>query len=313
MKTELLIHPDELSDRWISCAVANGVKRISLHPTGGKTAHESLSALVTALETAEFREKIDRLCDSGVEIGYEFHAAGYLLPRDLFDSHPEYFRVNEDGERTAKGNFCFSNPDALEIVTENAVKLAKALYRSPKDLYFWLDDAKSGSCYCEKCRGRSYSDHQLAVINAMLERLRREWDTGAQMCYLAYYEALKVPKEVRPTDGVFLEYAPIERYTMPETAAWSDDVRDNIRNLLDFFGKKDAKVLEYWYDNSLFSRWKKPPKPFCLDRARQDADVKEYRALGFRAVASFACFLGEDYVELFGEPDLSGVSALAGE
>ena len=108
MKTELLIHPDELSDRWISRAVANGVKRISLHPTGGKTAHESLSALVTALETAEFREKIDRLCDSGVEIGYEFHAAGYLLPRDLFDSHPEYFRVSEEGERTAKGNFCFS-------------------------------------------------------------------------------------------------------------------------------------------------------------------------------------------------------------
>ena len=311
MKPELLIHPDELSDRWISRAAENGVKRISLHPTGGRTAHESLGALVAALETAEFRERIDRLCDSGVEIGYEFHAAGYLLPRELFDSHPEYFRVNEEGERTVKGNFCFSSPEALDIVTENAVKLAKSLYRSPKDLYFWLDDAKSGSCYCEKCRGRTYSDHQLSVINAMLARLRREWDPSARMCYLAYYEALSLPKEVTPQEGVFLEYAPIERYTMPETAAWSDGVRKNIRDLLAFFGQDGAKVLEYWYDNSLFSRWKKPPKEFRLDKARQDADLTEYRALGFSTVASFACFLGEDYVALFGEPDLSAVSSLS--
>ena len=311
MKPELLIHPDELSDLWIDRAVKNGVKRISLHPTGGKNAHESLERLVETLKTKGFRDKIDRLIDSGVEIGYEFHAAGYLLPRELFETHPEYFRVNEEGERTAKGNFCFSSPEALDIVTENAVKLTKVLYRTPKDLYFWLDDAKSGSCYCEKCRSRTYSDHQLSVINAMLTRLRREWDPDARMCYLAYYEALMLPKEVKPREGIFLEYAPIERYTMPETAAWSDDVRKNIRDLLAFFGQDSAKVLEYWYDNSLFSRWKKPPKEFFLDRARQDADLLEYRALGFSTVASFACFLGEDYVALFGEPDLSAISVLS--
>lgn len=311
MKPELLIHPDELSDLWIDRAVKSGVKRISLHPTGGKNAHESLDRLVQTLNTKAFRDKIDRLVDSGVEIGYEFHAAGYLLPRDLFETHPEYFRVSEEGERTAKGNFCFSNEEALRIVTDNAVKLAKSLYRTPKDLYFWLDDAKSGSCYCEKCRGRAYSDHQLAVINAMTEKLRRAWDADVKMCYLAYYEALVVPKEVKPLDGVFLEYAPIERYTMPETAAWSDDVRATVRSLLDFFGKQDAKVLEYWYDNSLFSRWQKPPKEFRLDKERQDADLLEYRALDFSTVASFACFLGEDYVSLFGEPDLSGLSELS--
>jgi hypothetical protein len=145
----------------------------------------------------------------------------------------------------------------------------------------------------------------------MTEKLRREWDADVKMCYRAYYEALVVPKEVKPLDGVFSEYAPIERYTMPETAAWSDDVRATVRSLLDFFGKQDAKVLEYWYDNSLFSRWQKPPKEFRLDKERQDADLLEYRALDFSTVASFACFLGEDYVSLFGEPDLSGLSELS--
>ena len=81
-----------------------------------------------------------------------------------------------------------------------------------------------------------------------------------------------------------------------------------LRNLLDFFGKDDAKVLEYWYDNSLFSKWKKPPVSFTPDSEAILRDYAFYRDLGFKNLSSFACFLGADYVELYGEPDLSLVS-----
>ena len=310
MKSELLIHPDELSDTWIRRAASHRIKRISLHPVGGKEAHHSLQDLIDRLKSSEYREKINQLMDVGVEIGYEFHAASYLLPRDLFVMHPEYFRVDENGERTPKGNFCFSSPEAVNIVAENAVKLAKSLYRSPKDFYFWLDDAKKGSCYCEACKKRSYADHQLSVLNAMLKALRKEIP-DARLCYLAYYEALAVPKEVLPEEGIFLEYAPIERYTSPETSEWTDETIDLLKALTAFFGTKDAKVLEYWYDNSLFSRWKKPPVRFTLNEEQQNRDLMEYRTLGFETVASFACFLGEDYVELYGEPDLGGLETFA--
>ena len=34
-------------------------------------------------------------------------------------------------------------------------------------------------------------------------------------------------------------------------------------------------------------------------------DIRYYRELGFDDIASFACFLGEDYEELYGEADIT--------
>jgi hypothetical protein len=64
-------------------------------------------------------------------------------------------------------------------------------------------------------------------------------------------------------------------------------------------------VLEYWLDNSLFSHWKRPPQPFSADPAVVKADVEFYREAGFDMIGTFACYLGEDYEELHGEPDIT--------
>ena len=73
----------------------------------------------------------------------------------------------------------------------------------------------------------------------------------------------------------------------------------------EFFSWKDSKVLEYWLDNSLFSGWKKPPKEFKADDEKIKKEVAEYASLGFEIISTFGCFLGEDYEELYGEPDIS--------
>lgn len=303
---ELLIHPEELSSRWIDLAKKHRVKRLSIHPWGGKNAHRNLIDLLDTLETPEYRAKIDALIDSGVEVGYEFHAASYLLPRELYAEHPEYFRMDENGERVENGNFCFSNADACAIVAKNAATLAKKLYRSANEYYFWLDDSRKGSCCCPECKKRSFADHQLHIMNLMLREIRKD-DPDAKMCYLAYYESLAVPTEETNRDGIFLEYAPIDRYNNGGFLLEGENL-EVLRNLLDFFGKDDAKVLEYWYDNSLFSKWKKPPVSFTPDSEAILRDYAFYRDLGFKNLSSFACFLGADYVELYGEPDLSLVS-----
>ena len=54
----------------------------------------------------------------------------------------------------------------------------------------------------------------------------------------------------------------------------------------------------------MFSRWKKPPQPFALDEPVLEQDLTFYEALGFDETTVFACYLGEDYVELHGEPAL---------
>ncbi|HPJ76208.1 MAG TPA: hypothetical protein PLS36_05170, partial [Clostridia bacterium] len=100
MESQILIHPDELSENWIKRAKENSIDVIGIHPVGGYRASESLSELVELMEDNNFTNLIDEAIEQGIKIEYEMHAASYLLPRDLFLSNPEYFRMDENGNRT---------------------------------------------------------------------------------------------------------------------------------------------------------------------------------------------------------------------
>lgn len=301
MKSNILIHPDELNETWIQRLKDRHVDILGLHPTGGATAADSLEALLSTLQKPEFRSLLDSVADAGIEIEYEMHAAGWLLPRHLFDSHPEYFRMDENGERTPRRNLCVSNREAMDLVASRAVELAKSLYRSRPYYYFWMDDSRRKPCHCEKCRQYSPSEQYMLFVNRITEELRKTIP-NAKVAYLAYFDFLNVPKKVLPTEGVFLEFAPIDKYTGLEFA---ETEREMMQPLLQFFGTEDAKVLEYWLDNSLFSNWKKPPKEFSADPKTVSAEVEAYRQAGFEVISTFGCFLGEDYEALYGAPDIS--------
>ena len=49
------------------------------------------------------------------------------------------------------------------------------------------------------------------------------------------------------------------------------------------------------------SGWKKPPRRFLLDEETMRREIAAYRRLQFDRVASFACYLGEDYEALYGD------------
>lgn len=304
MKNGILIHPEELTKKQIDRVKALGITTLALHPMGGAKAHETLTEMLSMLEKSNFKALIDYARSLGIEIEYEFHAASYLLPRELFESHPEYFRMDENGERTPDLNLCVSNEEALKIVVKRSAELAKKLYESTPSYYFWLDDVKNKSCRCPKCQSLSPSDQQLTVMNAIIKELKKS-DKNARLAYLAYFECIDTPKTVRPADGIFLEYAPIERDMHKRLSETESDTGNKITALLNYFGKKHSKVLEYWLDNSLFSNWKKPPTRFSPDNALIKDDISYYLDLGFENITSFACFLGDDYEELYGEADIS--------
>lgn len=304
MRKSLLIHPDELSEKWILRAKELRLDTLALHPRGGKRAAESLAEMLTMLETAEYRALLDRAAEAGLSIEYEFHAAGYLLPREEFENHPEWFRMDENGERVRDLNFCFTNPDAVDFVSKRAAELAKKLYRSTHMYYFWMDDVKDSMCRCPACREQSEPDLQLHVLNAILRELRREIP-DARLAYLAYFGTMGVPETEKPEDGIFLEYAPFDRDPHKPMREQTDHDSLVLPSLISFFGKENAKVLEYWFDNSMYSGWQKPPKAFSADDAVVKDDLCYYRSLGFETLSSFACYLGSDYEALYGEPDLS--------
>ena len=307
-KRGILVHPEELTEEWIEGMHAAGLNVLGLHPAGGAQAHRTLAEAVERHGTEEMRRLISKARRLGISVEYEAHAMRYLLPAEMFETRRDFFRVDERGERTADSNLCASNPEALAYIADRAALLASQLETGSDKYYFWLDDVSGRACCCPDCRRLTPGDQQLKIINAMLAGLRR-YNPRATLCYLAYYDTLEPPRAVEPEEGVFLEYAPIRRdhhrpICDPDCAENVTESR-TLCDLLSFFGRKDAKVLEYWMDNSLYSHWTKPPRPFALDEEVMRRDVEYYLSLGFESLTSFGCYLGPDYRRLYGAPPLA--------
>jgi len=304
MRTQLLIHPEELSRKWIDRMAALGVECLALHPVGGPAAAKSLDRMLEALTYPEYRALLDYAREKGLKIEYEFHAAGWLMPRKLFAEHPDWFRMNEKGERTDDMNFCITNEEALAYYAERAALLASKLYASEPNYYFWLDDVRGMTCHCEKCSKLTASEQQMTVVNAVAKRLKQD-NPSAKVAYLAYQDFIAPPVKVQPEDNVFVEYAPFDRDMNASVRLMPQWEQDNLKDLLACFGAKDSKVLEYWLDNSFYSDWVRPTRRLTPDNARIRDDMQFYLDLGYERISSFACFLGADYEELYGEPDIA--------
>lgn len=304
----IIVHPEDLTLGWIDRMAGARLNTLGLHPVGGQRAHESLQCAIDNHITPESRRLRAIAADRGINVEYEAHVMAWLLPRHLFDRRKDWFRMNDRGERVADFNFCVSNPDALDYVSERTALLASLLDTGALKHYYWADDVCGYNCNCPECRKLTPSDQQMKMVNAMLRGLKT-WNKRAKLCYLAYHDALDVPRNVEPLDGVFLEYAPIRRdhhrpINDPTCEKNAVEVKP-LRDLVSYFGVKDARILDYWMDNSLFSGWTKPPKPFTLDAEVMKADVDFYSSLGFTEITSFGCYLGPDYDELYGEASLA--------
>ena len=303
----LLVHSDEFTDKWVDRALKLGATRLSIHPVGGTKAVDSLEDLLKRLADPDFSRRIATARAKGLQVGFEMHAGSWLLPRALFAEHPEFFRMDKNGKRTPWRNFCLSSPAALDIIARRAVELAERLEVPDHRYFFWMDDCKGCLCVCPKCRELSASDQQLVFCNRVVTELRKRWP-DAQLCYLAYYDTVSAPTVVRPEKGVFLEYAPLNRDMTKPLAVQDIPEAHSLQGLLRLFGGRDKYVLEYWVDNSFFSHWRKPPKKFTLANEVAQSDIAWYRRLGFSRFSVFACYLGDDYEALWGEPDISALA-----
>jgi len=297
----LLIHPDELSEAWIARLLGSHLKRFGLHPKGGRYAHTSMADFIG--EQNSLAERLSRLENAGLTVEHEMHAIRWMLPAEMYESHPDWFRMDEHGARVSDFNLCVSNRDALEYVSERAALAARLLPAKSHRYHFWTDDVRHAQCQCPECRALSASDQTMIITNAIVRGLRRT-DPEAKQCYLAYYQTLTAPRSVEPEDGVFLEFAPMGRdYHLPMNDRASEKNASQIAALPDLFacfGRRDSLALEYWLDNSMYSRQVKPPKYFEWKRDVTAADLAFYEEQGFEAATTFACFLGEDYEALYG-------------
>jgi hypothetical protein len=149
----------------------------------------------------------------------------------------------------------------------------------------------------------SPSEQALLIENRIWQELRKI-DPKAQFAHLAYANTLlPPPKNIKPDDGIFLEYAPINRrYDIPYEQQQDPKQADGLHALdanLQVFPKETAQVLEYWLDVSRFSRWKRPSVKLPWNRDVFTADVQTYRNRGIRHVTSFAVWVDADCKKQF--------------
>ncbi|HIW74547.1 MAG TPA: DUF4838 domain-containing protein [Firmicutes bacterium] len=298
----VLIFPEELCPEWEERMYAAGLNLLGLSGMSPDPFGRSAAEVMEAFLTPENRAVLERLESRGVDVEWEMHSLSCLLPRALFEEHPEWFRVNKEGRRTNDVNLCSSSEEALEEVSRRAAELAR-LYRPRTNRYhFWMDDIADSACYCPRCGDLSHSDQAMKVYNAIIRGIRRV-NPQATQCYLAYHDTIQPPRLVKPEPGIFLEFAPMDRVFDKGIADLSSEKnREQSRHLpelLAVFGTQGSQALDYWLDNSYFSNWTKPPKPFHLQRKTLEADIRYYREMGIESVTTFACYLGEEYTALY--------------
>lgn len=311
----IVIYAQEATDYWAARLEQSSINVVGLHPVGGAEAPHSLERCIQMLSTPEFAQFHARMNRAGIAVEFEMHALAWLLERKRFSEHPEWFRMDESGIRRSDFACCASSPDGLAYLSERTAQLARLFRPDTGNYHFWTDDIDTFCC-CDACRALSPADQALCIYNAMAEGVAAV-NPGALQCFLAYVGALAVPQRIRPRNNIFLEFAPLRRTfdcSLFDRSCEQNRLNaDPLPSLLDFFGRQNAQVLDYWIDNSMFSGWKLPPKPFQLNAAVCREDVRAYRQLGFDSITAFGCYLGEEYRELYGDADLFEYMAILAE
>jgi hypothetical protein len=260
--------------------------------------------VIRAVESDEGKKFLEECRRLGLEVEYELHAMSELLPRNLFAKDPALFRMNDKGERTADANLCVHSTPALELIAERATSLCKTLRPTTGRYFLWGDDGKPW-CRCDTCRAFSDSDQSLILANHLWKVLKAG-DDKTRVAHLAYANTLAPPKEIKPAEGVFLEFAPINRrYDVPYVKQTGASDRDGLALLdanLKVFPAETAQVLEYWLDVSRASKWKRPAAKLPWDKEVFQADVETYAARGIRHITTFAAWVDADYRKRFGDP-----------
>ena len=195
---------------WVKQLESSGLNLLGIHPVGGNHAVDSLNGTISRMKDTESKAFFDKIHQMGFELEFELHAISWLLPRNLFRIHRNWFRMNEKGERTADFNLCPSHKDALSYIEERAGYLAKILKPTSNRYFFWTDDVNDAHCCCSECRKYSPSDQAMIIYNTILKGIKRV-NPNAVHCYLAYNKTMLPPFKVEPEDGIFLEFAPIRR------------------------------------------------------------------------------------------------------
>ncbi len=245
-----------------------------------------LNAFSYIRHTVDSRLKIDELAplygERGIASEYGGHVLQLLLPRNQFDARPELFPTDRERRRSRRGNLCVSNPEALAIVSDSAVRYAR---ENPECalLHIWGADVKKGAwCQCNDCAALSPQLQYMRVVNAIADAIANRLPDGPPIAYLAYHDTLEPDPGLLPHFNVFFEWAPRERCYSHAIDDGACEVNprylESLKRYLELFDGR-GHIFEYYADAILFGGLA------CATPAVIARDLRAYKALGLDSVS----------------------------
>ena len=272
-KRGVVIEPDnDALADWIDFATKTRLSTVALHGTG----------------------RLDQARSAAKSRGIDVEVEAHLLPDGLCSS------------------------DATRLATYEKL-LDAALSDLPADLgdyFLWQHDGDRETCACAADAGLSVTDLTLRVYRRLCEAVRAR-RPGARMAFLVYLGTWKPPEWAEAAEGLFAEYAPIHRCMAhgidnPECLVNAAEVAPELDRWGDVFPAREAQVLDYWLDSSLFGRQR-----FAQNAGRIphigpviQHDAQAYRRRGYRSVTTFAVGVNRSYLDRWVSPALFQYPAL---
>lgn len=164
------------------------------------------------------------------------HSYGNIVRRneEAFAEHPEFYALRSDGERDSERainarKLCFSNPDLIDLVALDRLRLLEEQRRSDPAAYMVSVDPSDGegTCHCERCKALgTTSDRVFHLANSVARRLRRGHPEAWVGLY--GYSSHRLPPTIEVEPNVYVQVAMgfnRTRYTLPELVErWSEKV-----------------------------------------------------------------------------------------
>ncbi len=202
-------------------------------------------------------------------------------------------------------SFCPDDVATLEREKMTFRKYLRTLPSSMNEFFLWPADTALQTCHSVQDKDYSVSDVVLWFSNEIARTLREIRPQG-RFPFLAYWSTTQPPKYVRPSPGVFLEWAPMWQsfaHAIDDaSSATNREHRQKLARFLEIFKPEETQVLGYWLGDTFFL-WKNYAYnrlPYCPTALK--GDLAYYHRLGIPAITSFGVMFGSDYFSTHASP-----------
>lgn len=138
------------------------------------------------------------------------HTLQWIITRDMFDSHPEYFGCDDNGTRSPNRQPCLSNDDVLRLVTD----YAKQYFATYNNILSISQNDGMSFCQCDECKafnkahGNTDAASMVNFVNKVAEEVRKTYP-DARFETLAYQDSLLPPENIEIADGIVIRMCPV--------------------------------------------------------------------------------------------------------